>query len=396
MTRRTETLRKAARQEGESLMSWWASHMVDDVHGGFLGEVDAGGRPVLGAPKSAILNTRLLWFFSAMATWLHSDEALLLAHRAANYIRSHFLDPDHGGVYWLLDHRGQVIDAKKQAYAQGFAIYAFAEYYRATGDMAWLKIAHQLQRDIEERFWDHEHGGYIEAMSAYWQGVGDQRLSEQDADCPKTMNTHLHILEAYTNLHRAAPDEITHAALSRALNIFIERFIDTDAHRLKLFFDMDWTDRTQATSYGHDIEASWLVWEAVVALRDRELAARVRGLCLNLARAALVDGRNSDGGLGYEKTFDGHLDAAGEWWGQAEGLVGFVNAWQLSGDDDYLAASEALWSHIQEQFIGDGGNEWTWYAANAGRAQRYRAGMWKCPYHNGRAMMELDHRLEDH
>lgn len=389
-----KTLRHEARQEAKNLLRWWALKAPDDLHGGFWGEVDAQGQPVKDAPKSSILNTRLLWFFSAMATYLDSDEALLLAHRAANYIRSHFLDPDHGGIYWLLDHRGQVIDAKKQGYAQAFAIYAFSEYYRATQDKACLEIARQIQREIEERFWDPGSGGYIEAMSAFWYDAGDQRLSDKDADCPKTMNTHLHILEAYTNLHRAAPDDVSHAALYRALDIFIERFIDHKTHNLKLYYDMDWTDRTASVSYGHDIEASWLIWEAAEVLNEPDLLTRVRPLTLDLAGEVLRDGIQGDGGIAYERHFRGALDTAGEWWGQAEGLVGFVNAWQMGGDGRFLEATAQLWDYVKAEFGAAGRDEWTWYAANAGREPKYKAGMWKCPYHNGRAMIELDHRLK--
>ena len=388
-----KSLRHEVRVEARHLLRWWARRLPDEVNGGFLGELDADDQPVPDAPKSAILNTRLLWFFSAMATYLGSDDALHLAHRAAAYIRSHFIDPDHGGVYWMLDARGQVIDAKKQAYAQAFTVYAFAEYFRVSQDAAALATARQIQREIEERFWDDKDGGYIEAMSAFWYDPKDQRLSEKDADCPKTMNTHLHILEAYTNLHRVAPDDVSHAALYRALDIFIQRFIDRSSHHLRLFFDFDWTDRTQAFSYGHDIEAAWLVWEAAVVLGDKEMSARVRPLSLDLARATLADGLNEDGGLSYERGFDGHLDAAGEWWGQAEGLVGFVNAWQMSGDTACLEAVSSIWAHLKNQFGAGGRDEWTWYAANAGRPRQYKAGTWKCPYHNGRAMIELDHRL---
>ena len=389
----TKSLRHEARSEAKHLLRWWARKLPDDQDGGFWGEIDDNNQPVPDAAKSAILNTRLLWFFSAMATYLGSNDALLLAHRAANYIRSHFIDPDHGGVYWMLDAKGQVIDAKKQAYAQAFAVYAFAEYHRATQDRACLLIARQIQREIEERFWDHRSGGYIEAMSAYWYDPKDQRLSDKDADCPKTMNTHLHILEAYTNLHRVAPDEVSHAALYRALEIFIDRFVDRDSHHLRLFYDFDWTDRTQAVSYGHDIEASWLMWEAATVLGDKDLTARVRPLTLGLAKATLNEGFNTDGGLSYERGLIGHLDPAGEWWGQAEAMVGFTNAWQLTGDTAYLDAVERLWTYLKSQFGAGGRDEWTWYAANAGREPKYKAGTWKCPYHDGRAMIELDHRL---
>ncbi|MBW8880229.1 MAG: AGE family epimerase/isomerase [Asticcacaulis sp.] len=389
-----KTLRHEARQEAKQLLRWWALKAPDDRFGGFWGEIDAHGQPVREAPKSAILNTRMLWFFSAMAAYLDSDESLLLAHRAANYIRSHFLDPDHGGVYWLVDHKGQVIDAKKQGYAQAFAVYAFAEYHKVTQDRACLDIARQIQGEIEERFWDRGNGGYIEAMSAFWYNVGDQRLSDKDTDCPKTMNTHLHILEAYTNLHRAAPDEVSHAALYRALDIFIDRFVDHKTHNLKLFYDMDWADHTAAISYGHDIEASWLMWEAAEVLNEPDLLRRVKPLTLELAREVLRDGLNGDGGVAYERRHDGHLDGDGEWWGQAEGLVGFVNAWQLSGDGRFLDATARLWDHMKDQYGAGGRDEWTWYAGNAGRPAMYKAGMWKCPYHSGRAMIEIDHRLK--
>ncbi len=386
-------LRQEARAEARHILDWWRTHMPD-AGDGFYGEIDAGGRPVPDAPRSVILYTRMLWFFSAMATYLRSNEALALAQRAGAYIRAHFLDPDHGGLYWRLDHRGQVIDAKKQGYAQAFGVYAFAESFRATGDQGSLMVARQLQRDIEERFWEPEYGGYIEALSAYWRDPGDQRLSARDADCPKSMNTHLHVLEAYTALHRVAPDEISNAALYRALDIFAERFGNGRDGHLRLFFDMDWTDRTAAVSYGHDIEASWLMWEAAEALNDRDMMARVRPLVLGLAEATLKDGMNGRGGLAYERSYDGHVDPDGEWWGQAEGMIGFVNAWQMTGEPGYLDAATGLWEYLKDQYRAGKGGEWTWYGADAARPPVGLAGQWKCPYHNGRAMIELDHRLK--
>ncbi len=386
-------LRQEAKAEAKTILNWWGAHMPDGADG-FFGEIDAAGRPVENAPRSVILYTRMLWFFSAMATYLGSNDARVMAHRAAGYIRKHFTDPDHGGLYWLLDPRGQVIDAKKQGYAQAFGIYAFAEYFSATGDPAALVMARQLQRDIEERFWDPRHGGYIEALSAYWHDPGDQRLSDKDADCPKSMNTHLHLLEAYTRLHRVAPDEVSNAALYRVLDVFAGHFVDGESGHLRLFFDMDWTDRTEAVSYGHDIEASWLMWEAAEALNDRDMTARVRPLVLGLADATLKEGFNDRGGLSYERTSNGHLDSDGEWWGQAEGMVGFVNACQMTGDTTYLDAAVGLWDYLKAQYGAGSGDEWTWYGADAGRPPVGLAGQWKCPYHNGRAMIELDHRLK--
>lgn len=362
------------RAEGEAIQRWWVARLPDGADG-FHGEIDADGRAVPEADRSIILYTRLLWYFSAVG---ERD----LAGRAADYIRRHFVAPD-GGVVWMLDARGQVADGKLQGYAQAFAVYAFAEYHRLTGDAGALAFARGLQSLIETRFRDVDLGGYIEALG------GDQRLSDKDLDAPKTMNTHLHVLEAWTRLHQVAPDAATEAALRRAVTVFLDRFA---GRHLRLFFDMDWTDRTQSISFGHDIEASWLLWEAVEALGDADILARARPCVLALARSTLTEGFNTRGGLGYERGFDGHLDEDGEWWGQAEGMVGFVNGWQMTGEDAFLDAAERLWACIKTQYR-DGDNEWTWYAKDANRPPVYKAGPWKCPYHNGRAMIELEKRL---
>lgn len=374
-----------ARQESRRILRWWQTHMPDATDG-FWGEVDSQGLPVPDAPRSIVLYTRLLWFFSAMASHLDSDEALQLAHRAFRYIRDHFLDSRKGGLFWLLDARGQIIDAKKQVYAQAFGIYALAEYFHASGDEDALNLARELQCEIEDRFWDDDNAGYIEAIG------GDQRLSEKDLDAPKTMNTHLHVLEAYARLHRVAPDLASREGLERVLGVFMDHFVDPADH-LRLFFDMEWNDLTQAVSYGHDIEASWLLWEAAEALGDETFKARALPFTLGLARATLHEGLNVHGGISYERRIGEDTDTAGEWWGQAEGLVGFINAWELSGDAAYLDALEGLWAYAKAQYGAGGDDEWTWYAADAGRPAQVKAGQWKCPYHNGRAMIELDQRL---
>ena len=381
-----------ARAEALRILAWWAAHTVDEARGGFYGEVDAYGRPVDGADKGSVLNTRLLWFFSAMAHRYGRADALGLARRAFDYLLAHFLDPDHGGIYWRVDAQGRVADARKQAYAQAFFVYALVEYYAATQDPFVLDLARRLRDKIEAVFWDEPFGGYVEAKSRDWGDLADQRLSERDLDCPKTMNTHLHILEAYTRLYQVAPDATAMSALRRVTALFLERFVDEPGRHLKLFFDRDWSDRTRSVSYGHDIEASWLIWEAADALGDAALTQRARPIVLGLAEATLEEGL-VDGAVAYERGFDGHLDRDGEWWGQAEGLVGFVNAWQMTGDDAYTTAAERLWTCVRKDFRGDESGEWTWYAAGAAKPVQSLASLWKCPYHNGRAMLELDRRL---
>ncbi|HTM81178.1 AGE family epimerase/isomerase [Asticcacaulis sp.] len=385
------SLRDEAHAEGLRLLDWWEGHLVDG-RGGFYGEVDAGDRPVLEASKSIILNTRLLWFFSAMSGWSGDARALTLARRAADYIRTHFHDAEQGGLYWRLTAAGLPEDTRKQAYAQGFAVYAFAEYHQATGDAGALTFARDLQNLIEAKYWDAGAGGYIEALSADWRALPDQRLSDKDLNAPKTMNTHLHVLEAYSRLHGVAPAEDTRAALHRIFTLFLDRFVAPEGH-LRLFFGMDWNDLTRSVSYGHDIEASWLIWEAAEALGDETLLARARPVVLALAETTRCEGLRADGALAYEKGHGGHLDPDGEWWEQAEALVGFVNAWQMTGEAGWLGTAERVWNYTKAQYGAGGATEWTWYAALAPREKIYKAGQWKCPYHNGRAMIELDRRL---
>jgi mannobiose 2-epimerase len=328
-----------------------------------------------------------------MGTFFGSDAARERATRAYNYIRAHFFDRENGGIVWLLDHKGRILDARKQAYAQAFAIYALTEYHQCAYDLHALETAQALRDTLETDFWDVSAGGYIEALSADWKPLSDQRLSDKDMNAPKTMNTHLHILEAYTNLYRIAPDEASRAALRRILTLFLDRFIASEGH-LRLFFDMDWNDLSRSVSCGHDIEASWLIWEAAEVLGDEDLLLRARPIVLALAETARREGLKG-GALSYEKGFDGHLDPDGEWWGQAEALVGFINAWRMTGDADWLEAAEKVWAYTKAQYGAGGDSEWTWYAALAPREKIYKAGQWKCPYHNGRAMIELDRLLRE-
>ena len=387
------TLQFEAPAEAARVLTWWSDHL-SDPSGGFFGEIDAKDVPVAGAHKSVILNTRLLWYFSAMARHTGSASALALAHRANSYLRAHFVDEGAGGVFWQLDSQGRVTDGKKQAYAQAFAIYALTEFHLASQAADALQLACDLQDLVEAHYWDTDTGGYIEALDRNWQPLADLRLSEKDLDAPKTMNTHLHVLEAYTLLHRVVNAEKTRQRLARALSLFLDLFVGADGH-LRLFFDMDWTDRTRSVSFGHDIEASWLIWEAAEALGDPGFCARARPAVLALARTALSEGLGDEGGLAYERDGAGHLDRDGEWWGQAEALVGFVNAWQMTGDRAWLDAAEQVWRYTKAQYGAGGATEWTWYPRNAERPPVYKAGTWKCPYHNGRALIELTNRLHE-
>jgi len=376
----------------QSLFDWWRSIETAD---GFLPEVDAAGVARPDAGHSIILSTRLLWYFSAYGRIAGNVEALRLADKALKRLRTHFLDETYGGFLWALNADASPSASHKQAYAQAFGIYALAEHYAASGEASSLELARRLFRLLERHYRDAVHGGYIEALSRNFTPVSDQRLSDKDLNAPKSMNTHLHVLEAYARLHQVAPTSETEAALGYVLDLFCNHIVDADTGHLRLFFDMDWRSQSAHVSYGHDIEASWLLWEAAEALGDPVRLAAFRPICLRIAGATGAGGMGRDGGVYYEADAEGGaLNAVGEWWGQAEALVGFLNAYELSGDEAHLLRAWSVWSFVKLRHLPEGHGEWSWYPEGSGRTNPYLAGAWKCPYHNGRALMEGVGRLK--
>jgi cellobiose epimerase len=378
-----------------AILTWWAEKSVDEAHGGFHGEIDAADAPVPGATKGAVLNARILWFMSEAALALGDARARELADRAAGYIEAHFIDPVHGGVYWALDCEGRPLARKKQTYAQAFAIYALCAHYRLTRRGDALAQARRLFKLLETRAREPEHGGYVEALDEAWAPLADMRLSEVDANAPKSMNTHLHVLEAYAALHGADPSVQTRAALRGCIELFLRYVIDRGRGHLRMYFDKDWTPTSKVVSFGHDIEASWLIWEACETLGDVGICERARPVVIALAQTFLEEAVWSDGGAINERTESGHVDATRVWWVQAEALVGLLNAFALSGDEAFFKAFERVWGFVKQHHKDDDRGEWTWRSALDAplKTRAYKAGFWKGPYHNGRAMLETRARL---
>lgn len=341
------------------------------------------------APKGLILNARILWTFSAAYRIFHKENYLSTASRAKNYIQDNFIDREFGGAYWSLDSKGNPLDTKKQIYAIAFAIYGLAEYHRATLDAESLDAAVSLYRSIEDHSFDPEFNGYIDALSRDWQPLEDMSLSEKDQNAAKTMNTHLHILEAYTCLFRVWKDAELEGKLRNLIILFANTITGPDGH-LQLFFDEKWLPDGHIQSFGHDIECSWLLWEAACVLGDEALKERVRPVCSRIAVAGM-EGFTPEGGMIYEWDFtagEKHLNR--DWWVQAETVVGCFYQWELTGDEKWREAAEAEWEYIKKDIIAPDG-EWYWGRLADGNVNTEddRAGFWKCPYHNGRMCMEL-------
>lgn len=379
----------------KNILRFWLDKMVDQEHGGFYGRIDGHEHLHADAEKGAILNARILWAFSAAYRVLGDKAYLEAASRAKHYIIDHFIDPEYGGVYWSLDCNGKPLDTKKQFYAIGFAIYGMSEYARATGDAEALKVAIDLYRCIEEHALDHEYNGYIEAMTRDWQPIADMRLSELDANYPKSQNTHLHIIEPYTNLYRVWKSDELKASLHNLIDIFTDRILNPETHHLDLFFDMDWKRGAGALeSYGHDIECSWLIHEAALVLGDAEVLKKVEPIVEMVAKAS-EKGLNADGSMVHEANLDtGYVDSDLHWWVQAEAVVGFFNIYQYFGDESALQKAQHCWTYIKENLIDDENGEWHWSRRKDGtlNLDDDKAGFWKCPYHNSRMCLEIIER----
>jgi len=381
-------------QELANILAYWATYVPDQAHGGFYGQLDNDNQPNPQAPKGSVLNARILWTFAAAYRHGRDPAHLAVARRAYDYLTTYFLDPDFGGVYWTVDHLGQPLETKKQLYALAFSLYGLAEYYRASGEAAALAHAQALFQTIEARSFDPVRGGYLEAFARDWQPLGDLRLSAKDANEQKTMNTHLHILEAYATLYQVWPDSVLHQQLKALLLDFADHIIDPETGHLRLFFDENWQAKPAAISFGHEVEAAWLLLEAAETLGEPGLLNHFRRVAGRLATAA-AEGLAPDGSLRYELEPGGHWAADRHWWVQAEAMVGFYTAYQLSGDAQFLTRSEGVWRFIQQHLLDRARGEWYWgvrpdYSLMPGED---KVGLWKCPYHNARACLEMLRRL---
>jgi mannobiose 2-epimerase len=378
-------------------------HVVDRENGGFYGTIDENLHIEKESPRSAVVNARILWTFST-ACRVFGSEYRETADWAYDYIIRKFVDSEYGGVYWMLDYKGNPVSTRKQIYAQAFAIYGLSEYYRATGKAESLALAQRLFALIEEHSYDRAFKGYLEARGREWQPLKDMRLSEKDLNSPKSMNTHLHVMEGYTNLLRVWRDPVLKAKQTELLELTMDRIIDGAAGHFKLFFDERWNSLSDHVSYGHDIEGSWLIVEAAEVLGDMGLITRARGLALKMADAIYAQGLDKDGSLFYEADGQGKLiDPKKHWWAQAESVVGFYNAYQISGESRFLTAARRAWDYIETHVVDRVHGEWHAKLSPQGVPLTYEqdhdahlVDPWKCPYHNSRVCYEMIERLEKH
>ncbi|WP_229106542.1 AGE family epimerase/isomerase, partial [Paenibacillus sp. 1001270B_150601_E10] len=341
----------------DHILPYW-SKLKDVQHGGFYGAVDASLKIYPQANKGGIAICRLLWTFSAAYRVIQDPSYRELAEHAYLFLRDHVLDHQYGGLYWMVDAEGQPVDTRKHVYTQSFGVYALSEYYRATGDSEALEYAKQLFMLMEDKGYDAEHSAYKEEFNRAWHEQPNEMLSENGVLAEITMNTHIHVLEGYTNLYAAWPDSALRNALGRLLDQLYHHIYDKETKFLGVFFDKEWNSLLDLRSFGHDIEASWLIDRAMktIGMEKPEHMQMVIDIAYNIARHAIQE----DGSLVNEQEGD-HIDRARIWWVQAEAIVGFYNAYERTKDANFLPIVEGLWRYTKQHLIdAREGGEWFW------------------------------------
>lgn len=379
----------------EDILPFWINNTIDNENGGFYGKIHNDLFVEKTAPKGGVLNARILWTFSAAYRLYGRLEYLNTAQRAYAYLREFFIDNEFGGIYWSIEYDGKPIDTRKQVYAQAFAIYGLSEYYRASGEESALELSINLYKLLEKNSYDPVNKGYFEACDREWK-LKDFCLDAKCGAEKKSMNTMLHILEAYANLYRVWKDDTLKEKLEEALAVTMEYIVERNSGHFKLFFDENWSSLKEKYSYGHDIEGSWLLYECAGVTGNRVLILEAEKIAVKMAETTLTEGMDTDGSILYEggplkrKDYDRH------WWPQAEGVVGFVNAYTLTGRVEFLNAARNVWKYVEDNLIDREKGEWYWGVTREGLTMKpeSKVDIWKCPYHNARACMEIVGRVK--
>ncbi len=375
----------------ERIAPFWEK-MKDRQWGGFYGYMDYDLNVDKSYEKGCILNSRILWFFSNAYMVLKDENLLEMADHAYSFMEKRCMDKEEGGIYWSVTYDGVACDTTKHTYNQAFAIYALSSYFRATGNGIALSEAMKLFDIIETKCRDNY--GYLEAFDRYWRPESNEKLSENGLMADKTMNTLLHVLEAYTELYLASPNPKLEKALRRIIASFKKDIYSEESRHLEVFFDKKLRSISDLYSYGHDIEASWLIDRAAMVIGDQSLILEIGAFTQKLAEEVYSQAYINHS-LNNE-CFNGQVDTTRVWWVQAEAMVGFYNCYEKTGNIKYKLVVENIWTYIKQYIIDKRpGSEWLWDVDETGCpvSKKPIVEPWKCPYHNGRMCMELIRRI---
>ena len=381
----------------DNILPYWIKTAPDHGNGGFFGAVYNDGRIDNDIPRTAVTCARILWTFSHAYLQYPKEEYLQVAQRAFDYLNSVFWDKEHQGLFWSVDWQGNPVSDRKQYYAQAFGIYGYCEFFQATHNPTSLERAIAIYHLIEEHARDSQLGGYIEGSARDFSPLADMRLSSIDMNCKKSMNTLLHLIEAYTNLLCIWNDNTLRCDLETLLFDLIQHVIDRQSGHFKLFLDDTWQTLSDRVSCGHEIEGSWLIEEAARVMGDTTLLGKVQPITLKLAETVFSSGIDSDGSIIQEGTIGKITHAGKEWWPQAEAVIGFYNAFQLSNESKYLQTSRTCWEFIQNKLIDKEHGGWFKRLTADGAVDQTspKMGPWESAYHESRMCFEMIKRLSE-
>ncbi len=379
----------------DHILPFWSGPAVDNEQGGWMAWLSNDLKPDRTKAKGLVLNTRILWTFAAAHDLRQEARYHDLADRALDWVMNRFWDAQHGGGFWRLDDAGKVIDDSKQVYGQAFCIYGLAQYHLAFNSPPALAKAKELFVLLDKHAREPKHGGFWEARSRDWTRPVPSQVGGHELGATKSMNTNLHVLEALTTLYRAWKDPLLAERLRELIRCFREKILDPRTHHFHHFFDDTWKVLSDNYTFGHDIEGSWLLCEAAEVLGDKKLLHDMEEIAVRMAEVALKEGLSADGGLCYEGKDGKIVDAGKDWWPQAEAVVGFVNAWQISREEKYLQAAKRVWDFTEQHLVDRVHGDWFWRINPDGKLDvtKPKVSEWKCPYHSGRACLEAARRL---
>lgn len=379
-----------------NILLFWMNNTLDRENGGFYGAITNNRMIQNQVERSAVLCGRILWTFSTAAMIYKDNEYREVADWAYEYLTTRFWDDRDQGVFWSINRHGQPIQDRKHTYAQAFSIYGLSAYYQATQIPKSLALAKQLFDLIETHTYDPINGGNIECRARDWSHLDDMRLSAIDLNSAKSMNTMLHLMESYAAMYSVWPDPTLKHKLEDLIKVFLTRIIDQDSGHQRLFFDHQWNSIKNHISYGHDIETSWLLLESAEILGDPTLITQARMVSIKMAQAVFDESLGADGTILYEAGPDGHRVLERHWWAHAEAVVGFENAYQISGRTHFKDASQRVWKYIQDHFVDHKDGDWYKLLEQNGAPilSHEKVGPWECPYHHARMCFEMIKRLK--
>ena len=392
-----------------NILPYWMKYGVEKNGHGFYGAVDLDGNPVLSANKTSVLNARILWTFSAAAMLEGNNEYAAMADKAYKVVTHDFDDKKYGGYYMELTSDDKVANDIKHTYAQAFVLYSLCKYFEFRPLESVLQKIKDFFHLLEEKAKDPDHAGYRESFTRDWKIYGENRMADNNE--PKSMNTHLHVLEAWAALYKVWKDPVVEKRLTELMVLFLDKIIRKEGH-FGIFFDEAFNEAESSKgicSFGHDIEGSWLLWEAAEILGNENIINRMRPVAVKMVDNIEQVAVDKDGGLFLESTrFGSHVKTNKHWWQQAETLVGFMNAYELTTDEKYWNTVKLSWNFINTYLIDHERGEWYTKLNRLGvpflveppddpspyYRNDWKIDPWKCPYHNGRSMMEMMKRID--